>query len=98
MVLVGLPGALVSAGMMTLFQRHTVDAQRGRVFSLAFVARSTAMVVGTTCAGFLGEAVGIIPVLAFQGVGYVAAGAMVLALLARDRDGNRRGAARKVAV
>ena len=48
MVLVGLPGALVSAGMMTLLQRNTVDAQRGRVFSLAFVARSVAMVVGTT--------------------------------------------------
>jgi MFS family permease len=82
MVLVGLPGALVMAGLMTLLQRHTVDAQRGRVFGLVFMVRSVAMVVGTTCAGFLGEAVGIVPVLAFQGVGYVVAGALVLALLA----------------
>src|SRR3954453_11373136 len=66
MVLVGVPGALAVAGMMTLLQRHTVDAQRGRVFGLVFMVRSVAMVVGTTCAGFLGEAVGIIPVLAFQ--------------------------------
>ncbi len=90
MVLVGLPGALVSAGMMTLLQRNTVDAQRGRVFSLAFVARSVAMVVGTTGAGFLGESLGIVPVLAMQGLGYVVAGAMVLATLARDRSGVTR--------
>src|SRR4051794_18591251 len=83
MVLVGVPGALVTAGMMTLLQRNTVDAQRGRVFGLVFMVQSVAMVVGTTCAGFLGEAVGIVPVLAFQGVGYVVAGALVLVLLTR---------------
>jgi MFS family permease len=81
MVLVGLPGALVMAGQMTLLQRHTADAQRGRVFGLLFMVRSVAMVVGTTGAGLLGEAVGIVPVLAFQGVGYVVAGALVLFLL-----------------
>ena len=48
MVVVGVPGALVMAGLMTLLQRYTLDAQRGRVFSLLFVARSVAMVVGTT--------------------------------------------------
>jgi predicted MFS family arabinose efflux permease len=94
MVVVGVPGALVMAGLMTLLQRYTLDAQRGRVFSLLFVARSVAMVVGTTCAGFLGETVGIIPVLAFQGVGYVVAGAMVLGFLPAVRDREDR----KVAV
>jgi predicted MFS family arabinose efflux permease len=82
MVLVGVPGALAVAGEMTLLQRHTADAQRGRVFGLMFMIRSVAMVVGTTCAGFLGAVVGIVPVLAFQGVGYVVAGALVLVLLA----------------
>ena len=86
MVVVGLPGALVSAGMMTLFQRHTLDAQRGRVFSLVFVTRAVSTVVGTVCAGFLGGSVGIVPVLAFQGVGYVAAGCLVLGLLAGKRS------------
>jgi predicted MFS family arabinose efflux permease len=90
MVLVGLPGALVMAGMMTLLQRHTVDAQRGRVFGLVFMVRSVAVVVGTTCAGFLGEAVGIVPVLAFQGLGYVVAGALVLALLTRGEVRERQ--------
>jgi MFS family permease len=94
MVVVGLPGALVSAGMMTLFQQHTLDAQRGRVFSLVFVTRAVSTVVGTVCAGFLGGSVGIVPVLAFQGVGYVAAGCLVLGLLA----GTRSGEARRVAV
>jgi Na+/melibiose symporter-like transporter len=102
MVVVGLPGALVSAGMMTLFQRNTHDAQRGRVFSLVFVVRSAAMVVGTTCAGLLGESVGIIAVLAFQGVGYVVAGLLVLATLTRSRTrrgtGTGTGTARRVAV
>ena len=83
MVLVGLPGAVVMSGLMTLLQRHTVDAERGRVLGLVFMVRSVAVVVGTTCAGFLGEAVGIVPVLAFQGVGYVVAGALVLAVLLR---------------
>jgi predicted MFS family arabinose efflux permease len=85
MVLVGVPGALAVAGLMTLLQRHTVDAQRGRVFGLVFMVRSIAVVIGTTCAGFLGEAVGIMPVLAFQGVGYVVAGALVLVLLTRGQ-------------
>ncbi|WP_169787616.1 MFS transporter [Luteipulveratus mongoliensis] len=83
MVVVGLPGAIVSAGMMTLFQQHSTDRQRGRVFALVMLARSVAMVVGTTAAGFLGEAIGIMPVLACQGVGYVVAGSMVLICLER---------------
>jgi predicted MFS family arabinose efflux permease len=84
MVVVGPPGAALSAGMMTLYQRSTVDAQRGRVLGLAFFAQSLAVVVGTTGAGLLGSVVGIVPVLAFQGVGYVAAGALVLTMLRTD--------------
>ena len=84
MVLVGTPGAALSAGMMTLYQRSTADEQRGRVLALAFLAQSLAVVVGTTGAGFLGEVVGIVPVLAFQGVGYAVAGVLVLAMLRTD--------------
>jgi hypothetical protein len=39
------------------------------------------VLVGTTTAGFLGETVGIVPILALQGGGYVLAGAMVLVAL-----------------
>jgi predicted MFS family arabinose efflux permease len=81
MVLVGVPGAVTMAGYMTLFQRHTVDAERGRVYSLIGLGRALAVVVGTTTAGFLGATVGIVPILALQGVGYVVAGAMVLVVL-----------------
>jgi MFS family permease len=84
MVLVGTPGAALTAGMMTLYQRSTVDERRGRVLGLAFFVQSLAMVVGTTGAGFLGATVGIVPVLAFQGVGYVVAGALVLTTLSTD--------------
>lgn len=81
MVLVGLPGALTMAGYTTLFQRATGDAARGRAFSLIALVRTVAALIGTTTAGFLGERVGIMPVLAFQGVGYVLAGAVVLLAL-----------------
>ena len=92
MVLVGFPGALTMAGYTTLFQRATGDASRGRAFSLVALCRTVAVLVGTTAAGFLGEQVGILPVLAFQGVGYVVAGAMVLLVLRAD-DGQRPDAA-----
>jgi predicted MFS family arabinose efflux permease len=81
MVAVGLPGAVVVAGTMTLFQRFTTDESRGRVFSLLSLAQSVSVVVGSLLAGLLGGPSGIIPVLALQGVGYVVAGFLVLARL-----------------
>ena len=39
------------------------------------------LTVGAVTAGFLGDAIGIIQVLALQGGGYVVAGAMVLLLI-----------------
>jgi Na+/melibiose symporter-like transporter len=85
MILVGFPGAVVMAGYLTLFQRSTDDAARGRAYSLVALGRTVALVLGTTAAGVLGERVGIVPVLAFQGVGYVVAGAVVLAALRPDQ-------------
>jgi len=78
MVVVGLPGALTIAGMMTVFQNLTVDGTRGRIYGAVGAAESVAVLVGITTAGFLGDAVGIIPVLVFQGLGYVAGGLVVL--------------------
>jgi predicted MFS family arabinose efflux permease len=86
MVVVGLPGAVVVAGYHTLLQRNTVDAERGRVFALRGLAMSLSVVVGSLLAGFLGGAVGILPVLAFQGVGYVVAGLLMLVTLDRSAD------------
>jgi predicted MFS family arabinose efflux permease len=85
MVVVGFPGAAVVAARTTLMQHHSTDAQRGRVFSLLFAVGSLALAVGAVSAGFLGESVGIIPVLACQGLGYAVAGLVVLAFLPHDR-------------
>jgi MFS family permease len=83
MVVVGLPGAVASAGMLTLFQQHTEDRERGRAFGLLLLGRSTATVLGSLTAGVLGGVLGIVPVMAWQGCGYVLAGTMVLLLLVR---------------
>jgi Na+/melibiose symporter-like transporter len=81
MVLVGLPGAVSVAGVMTLLQRNTTDERRGRVFSLVALTEAVSVVAGSMIAGFLGGPTGIMPVLAVQGLGYVAAGVLVLARL-----------------
>jgi MFS family permease len=81
MILVGLPGAVLVAGTMTLFQRNTTDDLRGRVFSLVALAESVSVVIGSTVAGFLGGPSGIMPILALQGAGYVVAGLLALSLL-----------------
>jgi Na+/melibiose symporter-like transporter len=85
MVLAGVPGALTLAGAWTLFQRSTHDTQRGRVFGALGTVEGVAVLAGTLCAGFLGQAVGIIPVLAIQGGGYVVAGFAMLVVLRADR-------------
>jgi Na+/melibiose symporter-like transporter len=81
MIVVGLPGAVTVAGLRTLFQRHTVDAERGRVFALGSLAGSVSVVVGALAAGLLGGRIGIMPVLVVQGLGYVFAGLLMFVLL-----------------
>jgi predicted MFS family arabinose efflux permease len=92
MVIVGLPGALTMAGLMTLFQRSTSDSHRGRIFGALSTVEGVTVLAGTLGAGFLSRYAGIVPVLAIQGAGYVVAG---LAMLARLREGagpgNRSG-------
>jgi Na+/melibiose symporter-like transporter len=88
MVIVGLPGALTMAGLMTLFQRSTSDSHRGRIFGALSAVEGVAVLAGTLGAGFLSRYAGIVPVLAIQGAGYVVAG---LAMLARLREGAGQG-------
>jgi Na+/melibiose symporter-like transporter len=84
MVVVGLPGALAMAGLMTLFQRSTADSHRGRVFGALSALEGVTVLAGTLGAGFLSRYAGIVPVLAIQGAGYVVAG---LAMLGWLREG-----------
>jgi predicted MFS family arabinose efflux permease len=78
MIVVGLPGAFTVAGMMTVLQRLTEDTSRGRIFGAISAAEGVAVLIGIASAGVLGELVGIIPVLVFQGLGYAAGGAVIL--------------------
>lgn len=78
MVVVGVPGAFSIAGMMTTFQTVTSDEFRGRVFGARTAIYGTAVIIGIGIASWLGEAVGIVPIIAIQGGGYVVAGTMVL--------------------
>jgi len=78
MIVVGLPGAFTVAGMMTVLQRLTEDSSRGRIFGAISAAEGVAVLIGIASAGVLGEVVGIIPVLVFQGLGYVIGGAVIL--------------------
>jgi Na+/melibiose symporter-like transporter len=80
---VGLPGAALNAGMLTLFQVSTSDLARGRVFGLLLSAQNAAMLVSTLLAGVLAGEVGIIPVISTQGVVYVLVSLIALTLLSR---------------
>ena len=74
MILVGVPTAFMMASLMTLFQRHASDAYRGRVWGAFMALGGLGTIVGTLASGLLASRVGIIPVLAYQGAGYVGAG------------------------
>jgi Na+/melibiose symporter-like transporter len=84
MIIVGVPGALALAGLITLFQRNTEDAYRGRVFGAISTAEGATVLVGTLAAGYLSRFAGIIPVLAIQGAGYIAAGIAMFVWLKND--------------
>jgi hypothetical protein len=53
-------------GILFVATRHS-DAFRGRVIGALGAVQGTAVVIGTLTAGFLGGAVGLLPVIALQG-------------------------------
>ena len=79
--LVGLPGAALFTGMLTLFQTDTEDHVRGRVFGALTTVQNAAMLASTYAAGALADRIGIVPVITAQGALYVLAGLMVLGVL-----------------
>ena len=97
MIIVGLPGALTLAGLITLFQRNSKDSYRGRLFGAVSTLEGVTVLAGTLGAGYLSRFVGIIPVLAIQAAGYVVAGLAMLAWLKDSAEppksrGDRDGA------
>jgi Na+/melibiose symporter-like transporter len=85
MVVVGIPGAAVSASFTTLLQLGTTDAFRGRVFGTVLGLESGGVLVGSLLAGWLAEVVGIVPVIAWQGAGFVLMGVVVAVRLGPGR-------------
>jgi Na+/melibiose symporter-like transporter len=84
MVLLGVPGAVAVAGRTTIMQTLAADRFRGRVFGALGAAQAVSVLVGIGAASWLGEVVGILPVIVFQGIGYVVGGAIVLVWLPRQ--------------
>jgi len=78
MIIVGIPGALCVAGLITLFQRSSEDSYRGRVFGAISTLEGVTILAGTLGAGYLSRFAGIVGVLAIQGGGYVVAGLAML--------------------
>jgi Na+/melibiose symporter-like transporter len=82
-VIVGLPGAVMIAGMTTLLQTSSRDSHRGRIFGAIGAIQGATMLVGVCVAGVLGNVVGIMPMLALQGAMYVVGGFFVIARMPR---------------
>ncbi len=81
--IVGLPAAALVAGYTTLQQTMSTDAYRGRVFGAISTAAAVTMMLGIVLGGTLSDRIGIIPVIAVQGVIHIFAGPIVLARLRR---------------
>ena len=88
MVIVGVPAAAMGAANQTLQQTYAADAHRGRVVGALMAVGALGSLVGAVAAGFLGEALPVIPLLIVQGSGYVLAG---LAVWRMTRGHERNG-------
>jgi len=81
--IVGIPGEGFFTIHTTLIQTLTTDAYRGRVLGALGALSSLLVLVGAVVAGVLGEHVNLILLLTVDGLGYVVAGIVALALLSR---------------
>lgn len=84
-ILVGLPIAAGTAGLMTVLLGATPPEFRGRVMSTLLVADAAAQATGTLLAGALTGLVGLLPLLQAHAALGLAAGVAALVLLAPAR-------------
>ncbi|WP_306209795.1 MFS transporter [Actinoplanes sp. RD1] len=87
--LAGLPAAVLVAGGLTVFQRATAEAERGRVWGAITTVDSGAMLAGTLAAGALAGRFGVLPVITTQGAAYTLAGVLVVLALRPSDDAPR---------
>ncbi len=79
--LVGIPSVGWFTARTTLLQTFTTDAYRGRVFGALGALSALIMLVSSVLAGLLGERVNLIILMTVDGLGYISAGIIALALL-----------------
>jgi MFS family permease len=85
MVVVGVPGAAMMAGIATLEQSMASDSHRGRVIGALGAVGAAGSLVGAVAAGFLGQALPVVLLLVVQGSGYVIASLTVAWMTRRQR-------------
>lgn len=84
--IVGVPGAAMGAGMVTLQQAMSADTHRGRVVGTLGAISAVGALCGALFAGAAGEVVPAVALLVVQGSGYVVGGTAVWLLVGRRRD------------
>jgi MFS family permease len=84
MVVVGVPGAAMMAGIATLQQTQAPDSHRGRVIGGIGAVGALGSLVGAIGAGLLGEVLPVVLLLVVQGSGYVI-GSLTVASMTRGR-------------
>ncbi len=90
--IVGVPGAAMGAGLVTLQQSLSTDSHRGRVVGALSAMASVGTLVGAILAGVAGEVVPVVALLVIQGSGYVVGASAVLLLTRRSvSEDARRG-------
>jgi MFS family permease len=86
MAAVGVPAALLMAGVMSVLQTAVEDRWRGRVFGTALTVMAALSLVGTLLAATLGDRLGPVLLLNVQGLGLVAGGLYVITALRNERQ------------
>ncbi|GCE29957.1 MFS transporter [Dictyobacter alpinus] len=76
-VLVGIPGTIGFVSMQTLFQTLVDDTLRGRIFGTMLSVNAMVSLVGMLIAGTLGDRLGPVILLNFQGGTYIASGLLL---------------------
>jgi MFS family permease len=84
--LIGAPGAIGSAALITLFQAEMPDRMRGRAFAVIGVCSAFAGMVGAGIAGALGQTVSAVNLLTAQGAGYLFAAILLRIMSGQGPD------------
>jgi len=84
--LAGFPEVSFDSSLQTLLQAGTADEYRGRVFGMVSTLQGWLSLIGMIVASFLGNVLGIVPVISVQGAVFVVAGFLALARLKDDPE------------